>query len=159
MFKLLFICTGNICRSPTAHGIFRHRLRASGLESSIEVDSAGIHGFHQGEAPDRRAIVTAGEFGVDIGDLRARQVRPDDLDQFDIVAVMEQSHRRQLQRLRAAPPRAEVRLLLSWLGRDEDVPDPYYDDRAFIPVYRLIEQGVDALFDEVRRRVNGSSGS
>jgi protein-tyrosine phosphatase len=159
LVKLLFVCTGNICRSPTAHGIFRHRLRQAELETKIMVDSAGMHGFHQGEAPDRRSIVAARQFGVEIGDLRARQIRPIDLDRFDIIAAMEQSHRRQLLKLRAAPPRAEIRLLSSWLGRDDDVPDPYYDDGRFVPVFRLIEQAVDRLFDEVRTSLTCSSGS
>jgi protein-tyrosine phosphatase len=155
LVKLLFVCTGNICRSPTAEGIFRHRLKQHGLEAQILVDSAGMHGFHHGEPPDRRSIATARQFGVDISDLRARQVRPIDLDLFDIIAVMERSHHRQLLKLRSAPPKGEIRLLLG----AEEVPDPYYDDSHFVPVYRVIEQGVDALFDEVRQRVNGSSGS
>jgi len=99
--------------------------------------------------------MTARQFGVEIGDLRARQVNPIDLERFNIIAVMEQSHRRQLLKLRGAPHRAEIRLLLSWLGRDDDVPDPYYDDHRFVPVYRLIEQAVDALF----AKLSGSSGS
>ena len=155
MVKLLFVCTGNICRSPTAEGIFRQRLRECGLEERILVDSAGMHGFHHGEPPDRRSIATARQFGIDIADLRARQVRPIDLDLFDIIAVMEQSHRRQLLKLRSAPPKGEVRLLLG----NAEVPDPYYDDSHFVPVYRIIEQGVDALFAEVRNKLNGSSGS
>ena len=155
MVKLLFVCTGNICRSPTAEGIFRHRLRQYGLEEKILVDSAGMHGFHHGEPPDRRSIATARQFGVDIADLRARQVRPIDLDLFDIIAVMEHSHHRQLLGLRKAPPKGQVRLLLD----AEEVPDPYYDDSHFVPVYRIIERGVDTLFDEVRKTISDSSGS
>jgi protein-tyrosine phosphatase len=156
LVKLLFVCTGNICRSPIAEGIFRHRVRAAGLEREISFDSAGIHGFHRGEPPDRRAIATARQFGVEIGDLRARAVAAPDLDRYDIIAVMERAHRRQLLALRSAPPSAEIRLLLG----EQDVPDPYYDDALFMPVYRLIEQGVDALFDQVAQKLAiCSSGS
>ncbi len=149
MVKLLFVCTGNICRSPTADGIMRARIRDAGLSDRISCDSAGIHGYHAGEPPDPRSIATARQFGVQIDDLRARKVRPSDLDEFDVIAVMEKSHHRQLLALRPEPPRAEIRLLPSWAGETGEVPDPYYDDRSFAPVYRLIERSVDALFAKV----------
>jgi len=150
LVKLLFVCTGNICRSPTAHGILRARIRAAGLEAHVACDSAGTHGYHVGDPPDPRSIATARQFGVEIGDLRARKVRAADLDEFDIIAVAEKAHRRALLALRATPPRAVIRLLPSWLGETGEVPDPYYDDRSFAPVYRLIERSVDALFAEVK---------
>jgi protein-tyrosine phosphatase len=149
LVKLLFVCTGNICRSPTADGIMRARIRDAGLSDRISCDSAGIHGYHAGEPPDPRSIATARQFGVQIDDLRARKVRPSDLDEFDVIAVMEKSHHRQLLALRPEPPRAEIRLLPSWAGETGEVPDPYYDDRSFAPVYRLIERSVDALFAKV----------
>ena len=153
MITLLFVCTGNICRSPTADGIMRARIRDARLDHAVSCDSAGTHGYHEGDPPDRRSIAMARRCGVEIGDLRARKVRPGDLDAFDIIAVMENAHRRQLLALRPAPPRAEIRLLPSWLGESGEVPDPYYDDRSFAPVYRLIERSVDALFADVRARL------
>ena len=150
MVKLLFVCTGNICRSPTADGILRARIREAGLADCISCDSAGMHGYHAGEPPDPRSIATARQFGVEIGDLRARKIVPSDLDEFDIIAVMENAHRRQLLALRPQPPRGTVRLLPSWLGEPGEVPDPYYDDGSFVRVYRLIERSVDALFAEIR---------
>jgi protein-tyrosine phosphatase len=150
LIKLLFICTGNICRSPTAHGLFRARIREAGLEDRIACDSAGMQGYHAGEPPDPRSIAMARRFGVELGDLRARKVRPGDLDDFDIIAVMEKAHHKQLLALRTAPPRAVIRLLPSWLEEPGEVPDPYYDDRSFEAVYHLIERSVDALFAEVR---------
>ena len=150
MIKLLFICTGNICRSPTAHGILRARIRAAGLDDRMSCDSAGMHGYHAGEPPDGRSIAMAQSFGIELGDLRARKVRPEDLDEFDIIAVMEKAHHRQLLALRSAPPRAVIRLLPSWLGEFGEVPDPYYDDRSFERVYHLIERSVDALFTKIQ---------
>jgi protein-tyrosine phosphatase len=147
--KLLFVCTGNICRSPTADGIMRARIREAGLTDSVFSDSAGTHGYHIGDPPDPRSIATARRFGVEIGDLRARQAVAADLDAFDVIAVMENAHRRHLLGLRPTPPRAEIRLLPSWLGEPGEVPDPYYDDRSFEGVYRLIERSVDALFAEL----------
>ena len=153
MVKLLFVCTGNICRSPTADGIMRARIRAAGLTDRIFSDSAGTHGYHIGDPPDRRSIATARRFGVEIGDLRARKAIAADLDAFDIIAVMEEAHRRHLLSLRSAPPRAEIRLLPSFFDEEREVPDPYYDDTTFEPVYRLIEHGVDALFEQVKARL------
>lgn len=153
MVKLLFVCTGNICRSPTADGIMRARIRDAGLEDRISCDSAGTHGYHIGDPPDPRSIATARRFGVEIGDLRARKAVPADLDIFDIIAVMETAHHRHLLALRPTPPRAEIRLLPNWLGEPGEVPDPYYDDRSFEGVYRLIERSVDALFADVQTRL------
>jgi protein-tyrosine phosphatase len=152
LVKLLFVCTGNICRSPTAHGLMRARVEAAGLSRQIQCDSAGTHGYHQGEPPDSRSIATARQFGVEIGDLRARKTVPADLDEFDVIAVMEEGHRRHLLSLRAAAPRAEIRLLPSFFGLESEVPDPYYDDKSFLSVYRLIERGVDAMFAEICHR-------
>ena len=150
MVKLLFVCTGNICRSPTADGIMRARIREAGLADRISCDSAGMDGYHAGDPPDPRSIATARQFGVELGDLRARKMMPADLDQFDIIAAMENAHLRQIRALRPEPPRGLVRLLPSWAGAAGEVPDPYYDDRSFVGVYRLIERSVDALFAEVR---------
>jgi len=94
----------------------------------------------------------ARKFDVDIGNLRARKVVPQDLDEFDVIAVMEREHRRHLLALRPAPPRAEIRLLPSFFGLESEVPDPYYDDRSFMTVFKLIERGVDAMFAEIRHR-------
>lgn len=152
MVKLLFVCTGNICRSPTADGIMRARIGAAGLGGRMMSDSAGTHGYHVGDPPDLRSIAMARQHGIDISELRARKVVAADLDEFDVIAVMEEGHRRHLLSLRAAPPRAEIRLLPSFFGLESEVPDPYYDDKSFLSVYRLIERGVDAMFAEVCHR-------
>lgn len=152
LVKLLFVCTGNICRSPTADGIMRARVQAAGLSHKILCDSAGTHGYHVGDPPDSRSIAMAKQNGVTISGLRARKVVATDLDEFDVIAVMEHAHRRHLLALRPEPPRAEIRLLPSFFGLDAEVPDPYYDDKSFLSVYRLIERGVDAMFAEVKHR-------
>jgi protein-tyrosine phosphatase len=120
-------------------------------------DSAGTHGYHAGDPPDPRSIAMARKFDVDIGNLRARKVVPQDLDEFDVIAVMEREHRRHLLALRPAPPRAEIRLLPSFFGLESEVPDPYYDDRSFMTVFKLIERGVDAMFAEIRHRFTADS--
>ena len=130
----------------------RARIAAAGLSDRLSCESAGTHGYHVGDPPDQRAIATARRFGIDISKLRARKAEPGDLDEFDVIAVMEEAHRRHLLALRSAPPRAEIRLLPSFFGLESEVPDPYHDDRSFHSVYRLIERGVDAMFAEVRHR-------
>lgn len=109
-----------------------------------------MHGYHAGDPPDSRSIAMARRFGIELGDLRARKVRLEDLDEFDVIAVMEKAHHRQLLALRKAAPRAVIRLLPSWLGESGEVPDPYYDEGSFERVYRLIERSVDAMFAEIR---------
>jgi protein-tyrosine phosphatase len=145
LVKLLFLCTGNICRSPTAHGIALDLVRKAGLADRVFIDSAGTHGYHQGDPPDPRTIAAAMRHGVDLSGLRARKVQPSDLDDFDIIAVMERNHLRQLRDLRAAPPKAEIDLLMRYAGQDREVPDPYYDDDRFDAVYRMIAEGVGGV--------------
>jgi protein-tyrosine phosphatase len=130
----------------------RARIAAAGLADKMSCESAGTHGYHVGDPPDSRSIAMAREHGIDISFLRARKVTADDLDSFDVIAVMEQAHRRHLLALRSAPPRAEIRLLPSFYGLESEVPDPYYNEKSFLSVYKLIERGVDAMFAEVKHR-------
>lgn len=89
MTKVLFVCMGNICRSPTAEGVFRKMIRDAGLESSVKIDSAGTHAYHVGEPPDIRAQQAARKRGYEIGDLRARQITQDDFREFDLILAMD----------------------------------------------------------------------
>lgn len=145
--RVLFVCTGNICRSPTAEGMLRHRLRAAGLAESWSVDSAGMHAFHAGEAPDARSIRTAKARGVDLVELRARQVTRHDFDEFDLILALDEGHLRQLKRMAPQVHKAAVELFLPYGGHAQrDVPDPYYGDAAdFEYVFDLIEAGVEGL--------------
>ena len=158
MVKVLFVCTGNICRSPTAEGVFRFLVREAGLSGLIATDSAGTDGYHAGEPPDRRSMMTAKGHGIDISDLRARQVDPQDFHDFDYLMAMDSGHERRLQRL--APPDSEhkIHLLLNFAADCpfNDVPDPYYGgSRGFEDVYDMIADACQGLLSHIRRQLDG----
>lgn len=146
--RVLFVCTGNICRSPTAEGVFRRAVAAAGLAHVIETDSAGTHGYHVGEAPDPRTVAAARARGIDLSDLRARKVSGADFARFDLILAMDAGHRRHLAAMRPTGARAAVALLLDYhpSARGGDVPDPYYGDAAgFTQVLDLVEAAVPGL--------------
>jgi protein-tyrosine phosphatase len=144
--RILFVCLGNICRSPTAEGVMRHLLRERGLEDEVEVESAGTGVWHVGNPPDERATEAALRRGIAL-DGAARQVRQGDFGSFDLIVAMDRSNLRDL--LDLAPhdeARAKVRLLLD----GADVPDPYYGgERGFDEVLDLVEAACTELLDEV----------
>ncbi len=153
--RVLFVCTGNICRSPTAHAVFRERVRAAGLADRIDVDSAGTHGYHVGQAPDRRAREAAARRGYELGNLRARQLDPSDLLTFDYVLAMDGLNLATLEDLAFPNGRAEIARLLDYVAEaiGQDVPDPYYGARnGFEEVLDLVESGADRLLEHVRER-------
>jgi protein-tyrosine phosphatase len=145
--RILFVCMGNICRSPTAEGVMRRLIDEAGLDGRITVDSAGTGGWHVGEPPDERAALAAHRRGVTLAGA-ARQVRPADFRRFDLLVAMDRRNLREL--LDLAPDddaAAKVRLLLP----DADVPDPYYGgDRGFETVLDMVEAGCRELLDELR---------
>lgn len=148
MVKILFICTGNICRSPTADGVMRSRVAALGLEGKVQVDSAGVHGFHAGEPPDRRSQRTAQRHGVDLSNLFARKVTAQDFAAFDVIAAMDRGHFDALFRLCPARFRDRLHLFMDFSqDRDglDEVPDPYYGEHGFEEVFAMIEAGCDGL--------------
>ena len=126
--KVLFVCTGNICRSPTAEGIFRHFVAADGLEAEVEADSAGTHDYHVGEPPDPRTVKAAAARGFDLSAQRARRVNRADFQSFDLILAMDRSHFAHLNAMRPPDARAQVKLFLDYhpSGTLQDVPDPYY---------------------------------
>ena len=154
--KMLFVCLGNICRSPTAEGVMRHLVRAEGLEGQIEIESAGTGGWHVGAPPDERATAAARRRDI-VLEGAARKVAPEDFDRFDLILAMDDENRREL--LRLAPDddsRRKVRLLREFDPRsrdahDLDVPDPYYGgEKGFEQVLDLVEAATCGLLDELR---------
>lgn len=153
--RILFVCMGNICRSPTAEGVFRRLAaeRAPGVE--IEVDSAGTHDYHVGDPPDPRAIAAAARRGVDLRRLRARAVRDEDFERFDLIIAMDRLNRETLLERSPAPFRERIRLFMEFAGDSEveDVPDPYYGGAlGFERVLDLAEEAAAGLLDEVLER-------
>ncbi|TBU93350.1 low molecular weight protein-tyrosine-phosphatase [Phytopseudomonas dryadis] len=153
--RVLFVCLGNICRSPTAEAIMRQRLRQAGLAERILVDSAGTGGWHVGKAPDPRTQQAALRRGYDLSALRGRQVSADDFSRFDLLLAMDSSNLSHLQGLRPATASAELDLYLRrYQLALEDVPDPYYGGaQGFEQVLDLLEQASDALLSELKGRL------
>lgn len=154
-FRVVFVCMGNICRSPTAHGVLREKLRRAGLDRRVLVDSAGTHDYHPGEPPDPRSQRHARRRGYDLSDLRARCLRPSDFEQADLLLVMDGNNL--AASLRACPPahRDKLRKLVSFCGTRvaDEVPDPYYGGEAgFEHVLDLVEDACDGLIDHLRRQ-------
>jgi len=150
--SVMFICTGNICRSPTAEGVFRRLVRDAGLDGTIRVDSAATNGYHVGEPPDERAQRQAMRRGYDLSALRARRIAPRDFAEFDLILAMDRSHLRILQRLCPRENRHKLRLIMEFApeqGTDE-VPDPYYGDAdQFEQVLDLLEAAARGLLRTV----------
>ena len=155
--RVLFVCLGNICRSPLAEGVFLHLVREAGLSDRFEVDSAGTGDWHVGERPDSRASAVARRHGVELPS-RARQVTPEDLETFDHVLAMDRENLRDLRRLAPRGATADIRLLrahdpLSASEDDGDVPDPYYGGPAgFDLVYDMVHRSCSALLAELTAR-------
>ena len=151
MRSILFVCLGNICRSPTAEGLMLNHLASAGLAERIRVDSAGIGGWHTGEPPDRRAIAAARKHGVDLTPLRARQVGKSDFSDFDLIVGMDRQNVDDLRRL--APKQSTARIglwLTEALGRPDEVPDPYYEnDRAFDAVFNLCDRAARVFLEKL----------
>lgn len=152
--KVLFVCMGNICRSPAAEGVFKHYVQSAGLAGLIESDSAGTHDYHIGHPPDPRAQATARRRGYELGALRARQVCRDDFEAFDYVLAMDEANLRQLKRLCPPQHAHKVKLFLEFGGEElpREVPDPYYGGtEGFERVLDMVEQGAQGLLRHLRR--------
>lgn len=162
MTRVLFVCTGNICRSPTAEGIFRAAVAEAGLAASITADSAGTTGWHVGEAPDARAIAAAAARGIDISGLRARSIEAGDFHGFDMVLAMDRTHLRVIEAQAPAGAPAETRLFLDFAPEagSSDVPDPYYGGAdGFEHVLDLVEMGGRGLLGHLRGRRGARDGA
>lgn len=139
--KILMVCLGNICRSPLAEGILRHLSSQNGL--NWQIDSAGTGNWHVGHPPDRRSLAVAKKHGIDISGLRGRQFSTADFDKFDRIFVMDlDNYRDVLQKARSEADRLKVQLLLN---DQQPVPDPWYDDALFEPVFKLIHDACERI--------------
>jgi protein-tyrosine phosphatase len=157
--RVLFVCLGNICRSPTAEGVMRALVRDAGLEGQIALDSAGTGSWHVGDPPDARATAAAARRGIALSGA-SRQVRPEDFEGFDLILAMDASNLENLRRLAPdEPARAKVKLLREFEGRagsqssdgDLDVPDPYYEGRGgFEEVLDLVQAACAGLLEQLR---------
>lgn len=146
--SVLFVCMGNICRSPTAHGVFQQLVNRRGLGGQIGIDSAGTHAYHVGEAPDRRSQAAAAQRNIDLSVLRARQVEQADFKRFEYILAMDQNNLSSLQHLAGSGEHQRVRLFMDFAGRwrELEVPDPYYGgERGFERVLDMVEDAADGL--------------
>jgi protein-tyrosine phosphatase len=155
MTRVLFVCMGNICRSPTAEGVFRHLIKNNKLDNDIKVDSAGTHGYHVGEPPDPRTQAAAHRRGFDLSRLRARRVQTGDFDVFDLILAMDRSNLHFLTEMCPPEHHRKLGLFLSYARNSpcDEVPDPYYGGRdGFDRVLDLVENAAQGLLDALRCR-------
>jgi low molecular weight protein-tyrosine phosphatase len=154
MVRVLFVCLGNICRSPIAQGVFEEVVRREGLEGEIEADSCGTHSYNLGKAPDERAQKSATRRGIDISSQRARRLTPEDCRGFDYILVMDKKNRRRVKRL-CKGVAAEVRLFLDYAPElpEREVPDPYHGGpEGFEVVMDLVQAASEGFVKDIRRR-------
>ncbi len=150
--KVLFVCLGNICRSPLAEGAFREHVSKAGLADQFLIDSAGTGHWHAGETPDKRSVATARAHGVDISEQRARQLQRSDLERFDYILAMDRSNLEAIQSM-AGTSSASVSLMLNETSAGEtDVPDPYYGaNDQFERVWQMVDEAAEALLARIRK--------
>lgn len=157
--RVLFVCLGNICRSPLAEGIFRQRLLSLGIREGdhdgVVIDSAGTGGWHIGSPPDPRSVRVAGRYGIDLSSCRARKVEPEDFERFDYIIAMDLDNLRALEKLCPEERRGRLHLLMSFVrgSRIKEIPDPYHfkDEAGFERVYATIAEGVDGLIADLQK--------
>ena len=156
MVRILFVCLGNICRSPTAEGVFRKRVMEAGLADRIEIDSAGTHAYHVGAPPDARAQQAARQRGIDLSGLRGRQATVHDIEQFDYVLAMDRENHENLLDICPDGFEHKVRLFMEFAPTrsEKEVPDPYFGGPAgFDHVLDMIDEAAAGLLDDIRKRL------
>ncbi|MCO6492291.1 MAG: low molecular weight phosphotyrosine protein phosphatase [Phaeodactylibacter sp.] len=146
--KILMVCLGNICRSPLAEGIMKHKLREHGLDWTV--DSAGTGFWHVGEPPDPRSVSTARQHGLDISRQRARQIQPADLDDYDLILAMDSSNYKDILRLaNGSRQETKVEMILNYVdpGSNRNVPDPYWNDDGFDRVFQMLDEACERVIE------------
>jgi len=152
-FGVLFVCTGNICRSPTAEAVFRKLAADAGMAEAVTADSAGTHGYHVGEPPDPRSQKAAAKRGYDLSALRARTIEDADFQRFDLILAMDQEHYATLSRSAGAAAGHKLKLMMSYARRfkEREVPDPYYGGpQGFERVLDMLEDAAQGLLESLR---------
>ena len=155
-YRVLLVCMGNICRSPTAEGVLRCFIKNNNLGDKVEVDSAGTHGYHVGEAPDSRTQRAAAVRGYNLSQLRARKVARQDLDYFDLILAMDKSNLDNLRRLATPEQQERIKLFMDYAGSfdDDEVPDPYYGlGHGFDLVLDMVEDASLGLIEEIKKKL------
>jgi len=153
--SVLFVCMGNICRSPTAEGVFRNLVFKHNFSNSIITDSAGTHAYHVGEPPDGRAQSTAKTRGIDLSDIRARRATKEDFENFDYVLAMDNDNYQILKSICPSKQLSKLKLFLDFTSEysDSEVPDPYYGgEQGFNYVFDLVESASDGLLKDIQKR-------
>ena len=154
--SVLFLCLGNICRSPLAEAMFLHKINERGIADRFHVDSAGTGSWHVGEPPDPRMREVAERFGVKMVS-RARQIRPSDLEEFDYILCADEQNQRDVVRMGARAEQARLILEFDQSNKVKEIPDPYYGgDEGFDRVFRLVETGCEAIIDQLLTEHAGS---
>lgn len=156
IYRVLLVCMGNICRSPTAEGVLRQFIVNNKLGDKVEVDSAGTHGYHVGEAPDSRTQRAAAVRGYNLSQLRARKVAHQDLDYFDLILAMDRSNVDNLRRMAMPEQQEKIRLFMEYARNfeDDEVPDPYYGlGHGFDLVLDMVEDASQGLILELKKKL------
>ncbi|NVK21820.1 MAG: low molecular weight phosphotyrosine protein phosphatase [Kangiellaceae bacterium] len=155
-FSVLFVCLGNICRSPTAEGVFRQKVIEAGLAQDILIDSAGTSAYHIGEPPDIRSQAEAKRQGYDLATIRSRKVTLPDYDKFDLLIAMDKANLRDLKAINSSVYNDKLKLFLADFAPHlsaKEVPDPYYGgEKGFTEVVHLIELASDGLLDFIKKQ-------
>lgn len=154
-YRILLVCMGNICRSPTAEVVLRQFIRHNRLGDKVEVDSAGTHGYHVGEPPDQRTQRAAAARGYNLSQLRARKVAPQDIEYFDLILAMDKSNLDSLHRIAPEDAKDRIKLFMDYAHNfeDEEVPDPYYGlGHGFDLVLDMVEDAAQGLVDELKMK-------
>ena len=155
-YRVLLVCMGNICRSPTAEGVLRCFIKNNNVGDKVEVDSAGTHGYHVGEAPDSRTQRAAAVRGYNLSQLRARKVARQDLDYFDLILAMDKSNLDNLRRLATPEQQERIKLFMDYARSfdDDEVPDPYYGlGHGFDLVLDMVEDASLGLIEEIKKKL------